>query len=160
MKDNFYDFKAKDINGNDVSMEQYKGKSVLIVNTASNCGFTPQYDGLQQLYTEKKDEDFIILGFPCDQFGHQEPGDEGEIYAFCRKNFGVTFPLFSKIDVNGPNTHPIFDYLKESLPGVIGGNIKWNFTKFLIDSKGNPVKRFAPTDTPDKITKYLEKNNY
>ncbi len=158
MKQAFYDYKAKDINGKEISMEVYKGKTVLIVNTASKCGFTPQYDGLQKLYLENRDKNFVILGFPCDQFGHQEPGAEGDIYEFCSLNFGVTFPLFSKIEVNGNNTHPLYNYLKVQLPGVIGKNIKWNFTKFLIDSNGNSIKRFAPTDTPDKIGKYVEKN--
>lgn len=160
MSQTFYEHKAKDINGKEISMEDYKGKTILIVNTASKCGFTPQYDGLQKLYLENKDSDFVILGFPCDQFGHQEPGKEDDIYEFCKLNFGVTFPLFSKIDVNGNNTHPLYNYLKNELPGVIGKNIKWNFTKFLIDSNGKPVKRFAPADTPEKIGKYIEKNNY
>ena len=105
---------------------------------------------------ENKDNNFVILGFPCDQFGHQEPGAEGEIYDFCSLNFGVTFPLFSKVEVNGNNSHPLYNYLKDELPGVIGKNIKWNFTKFLIDSNGKPLKRFAPTDTPDKIGKYVK----
>ncbi|MBN2619009.1 MAG: glutathione peroxidase [Spirochaetales bacterium] len=156
MSKQFYDYSAKDIKGNEVSMDAYKGKSVLVVNTASKCGFTPQYDGLEKLYQENKDN-LVVLGFPCDQFGHQEPGEEGAIYEFCKMNFGVTFPLFSKIEVNGNNTHPLYQYLKSELPGTIGKNIKWNFTKFLIDPEGNPVKRFAPTDKPEKIGEYIKR---
>jgi len=152
----FYDLKANKINGDEISMEDFKGKTVLVVNTASKCGFTPQYDGLEKLYKDNKDKGFVILGFPCDQFGHQEPGNEEEIENFCKLNFGVTFPLFKKIDVNGDETHEVYRYLKESLPGLIGKDIKWNFTKFLIDPEGNPVKRFASTVKPEKLEAHIK----
>ncbi|MFP4362508.1 MAG: glutathione peroxidase [Spirochaetia bacterium] len=153
----FYEFRAEMNNGTDISLEEYKGKTVLVVNTASKCGFTPQYEGLQKLYQEYKDKDFIILGFPCDQFNHQEPGTDDEIQQFCKINYGVTFPLFKKIDVNGEDAHPLFQYLRKERPGVIGDRIKWNFTKFLISPEGKPVKRFAPATEPEKLKKHIEK---
>ncbi len=156
---NFYDFNAQDINGQTVFMREFAGKIVLIVNTASNCGFTKQYHSLEKLYQDYKASDLIILGFPCNQFAGQEPGDEAEIKNFCQLNYNVTFPMFSKVKVNGPEAHPLFVYLKKELPEILGGRIKWNFTKFLVDKTGKPVKRFAPTDTPEKIESYLLKNN-
>ena len=152
---NFYDFEAEDIKGQLIKMDSYKDKLVLVVNTASHCGFTKQYAGLEQLYKDYKDEGLVILAFPCNQFAGQEPGDAAEIMSFCQLNFGVTFPIFSKIKVNGKEAHPIFNYLKSELPDIIGSRIKWNFTKFLIDRTGKPIKRFAPTDTPEVIEKYL-----
>lgn len=152
----FYNKEAFDVQGKNISMDEYKGKTVLVVNTASKCGFTPQYEGLQQLYEKYKDKGLEILGFPCDQFGHQEPGTEEEIYKFCSVNFGVTFPLFRKIEVNGSGTHPIYKYLKKELPGTIGPAIKWNFTKFLIGPDGKPLKRFAPMTEPGKLENFIE----
>jgi glutathione peroxidase len=155
---NFYDFEAKKINGENISMQQFKGKTVLVVNTASKCGLTPQYEGLEKMYETYKDKGLVILGFPCNQFAHQEPGSSNEITEFCVVNYGVTFPMFEKVDVNGENAHPIFKYLKSQLKGgLFGSKIKWNFTKFVIDKNGNPVKRFAPTVTPEKIEKFIEK---
>jgi glutathione peroxidase len=131
-----YPFKAKTIDGKEVSLSEYQGKALLIVNVASQCGFTPQYAGLESLYQKYKDKGFAVLGFPCNQFGAQEPGNEAEIKSFCDLNFGVTFPLFGKIDVNGANAHPLYKYLTSDKPGVLGTEaIKWNFTKFLIDPK-------------------------
>ncbi|MDY6012781.1 glutathione peroxidase [Clostridium sp.] len=153
---NFYDFVAKDINGKDINMNQYKGKVVLVVNTASKCGFTPQFKGLEELYNEYKEKGFEILGFPCNQFKNQDPGSNKEINNFCQLNYGVTFTMFEKIDVKGPNAHPIFKYLKEQTKGLLNDEIKWNFTKFLIDSNGNVVKRYAPTTSPSKIKKDIE----
>jgi glutathione peroxidase len=153
-----YDFQVKTIDGKEISLSEYKGKTLLIVNVASHCGFTPQYEGLEKLYEQYKDKGFFILGFPCNQFGAQEPGNEAEIKSFCDLNYGVKFPLFSKIDVNGENTHPLYGYLKKELPGVLGSEgIKWNFTKFLVDRDGNVVKRYAPNDTPESIGPDLEK---
>lgn len=149
-----YDFSATLPNKKDVSLEEYKGKVILIVNTASKCGLTPQYEGLESLYKKYKDQGLVILGFPCDQFANQEFGDDDQIQSFCKVNYGVTFPVFSKIDVNGGNTHPIFQYLKSTLPGLLGIQaIKWNFTKFLIDRNGKPVKRFAPNTEPASFEK-------
>ena len=127
-----YDFKALTSNGKELDFEQFRGKVLLIVNTASKCGFTPQYTGLQKLYEEFGDQGFVVLGFPCDQFAHQEPGTDEEIGAFCERNFGVEFPLFSKIDVNGGDAHPLYGWLKSEKSGILGGRIKWNFTKFLV----------------------------
>ena len=158
MKQTFHQFSAKSLQGKEVQMDAYKGKTVLVVNTASNCGLTPQYKGLENLYKKHKDKGLVILGFPCNQFGNQEPGDEKAISEGCLLNYGVTFPMFAKIDVNGGNAHPIYKYLKEELSGFLGGKIKWNFTKFVIDKDGKPVKRFAPTVAPDIIDQYLEKN--
>jgi len=148
---------AKTIDGQEKSLGDYAGKTLLIVNTASKCGFTPQYEGLEALYQEYKDRDFAVLGFPCDQFGHQEPGDEDEIKNFCSLTYNVSFPMFAKIEVNGPNAHPLYQSLKTARPGVMGSKgIKWNFTKFLVDPKGEVVKRYAPTDKPASLRKDIE----
>lgn len=157
MKANFYDFKATSLQGKEVSMETYKGKVVLVVNTASKCGLTPQYEGLEKLYKEYKDKGLVILGFPCNQFGKQEPGTEKEISEGCLINYGVSFPMFSKIDVNGDNAHPIYKYLKKELKGFPGSEIKWNFGKFMLDRNGKPFKRFAPTTAPEKLRSDIEK---
>lgn len=147
-----YDFSPTDITGNTVDLSAYKGKTLLIVNTASKCGFTPQYKGLEALYQKYKDKGLEILGFPCNQFGKQEPGDATEISEFCELNFGVTFPLFSKIEVNGDNTDPLFAHLKTQAPGLLGTtSVKWNFTKFLVNKSGEVVKRFAPKDKPEAL---------
>ncbi len=138
-------------------MDAFKGKVVLVVNTASQCGLTPQYEGLEELYRKHKDEGLVILGFPCNQFGNQEPGGRKEIEEGCLINYGVSFPMFDKVDVNGDNAHPVFRYLKSNLGGLFGSRIKWNFTKFLVDADGNPVKRFAPITKPEKIEPYIEK---
>ena len=138
-------------------MESYRGKLLLIVNTASKCGFTKQYEGLENLYSRYKDKGFEILGFPCDQFGHQEPGSDEEIAAFCNINFGVSFSLFKKTDVNGPQTHPMYVELKDQAPGLLGSKrIKWNFTKFLVSKDGTVIKRYAPTTKPEDIAKDIE----
>ncbi len=147
----FYQFKAKTLQGKETSMKDFAGKVVLVVNTASKCGFTPQYEGLENLYKEYKDNGFVILGFPCNQFANQEPGSAEEISKFCTLKYGVNFPTFMKIDVNGENADPLYKFLKVKLPGTLGNDIKWNFTKFLIDRKGNPVKRFAPNIKPEEI---------
>ena len=157
MKAQFYDFKAKTLQGKETGMDAFKGKTVLVVNTASKCGLTPQFEGLEALYRKHKDNGLVILGFPSNQFANQEPGDEKSIAEGCLVNYGVTFPMFSKIDVNGPDAHPLYNYLRSELPGVFSNNIKWNFTKFLIDAEGRPVKRFSPTTKPEKIGEYLEK---
>ena len=138
-------------------MEAYQGKVVLVVNTASKCGFTPQYEGLETLYRRHKDEGLVVLGFPCNQFGNQEPGGKEEIEEGCLINYGVSFPMFDKVDVNGPSAHPVFRYLKSELGGILGSRIKWNFTKFLIDASGKPVKRFAPITKPEKLEPYIAK---
>lgn len=144
-----YDFEAKKITGETISLEAYKGNVLLIVNTASKCGFAPQYEELQTLYSRYEDQGFTVLGFPCNQFMGQEPGDELEIDSFCKLNHGVTFPMFSKIDVNGDHAHPLFTYLTEHAPGMLGSKkIKWNFTKFLVDREGNIVNRYAPKTKP------------
>ena len=148
---NIYDFKVKAQDGSNVSLADYKGKVLLIVNTATGCGFTPQYDGLQDLYEKYQAQGFEILDFPCNQFANQAPGDDGEIHSFCTGRYGITFPQFSKIDVNGKNESPLFRYLKSQKGGIMGSSIKWNFTKFLVDKNGNVIDRFAPTATPDKI---------
>lgn len=157
MATTFYDFKAKTLQGKEISMEEFKGKTILVVNTASQCGLTPQYEGLEKLYEKYKDKGLVILGFPCNQFGNQEPGDEKSISEGCVINYGVTFPMFAKVDVNGGTAHPIFKYLKSKLGGILGSRIKWNFTKFLIDDKGRPVKRFSPVTKPEAIDDYLSK---
>jgi len=156
MKQSFYDFTAKSLQGKDVHMSTYKGNTILVVNTASKCGLTPQYEGLEKLYQKYKDKGLVILGFPCNQFANQESGDEKSISEGCLINYGVSFPMFAKIDVNGENAHPVYKYLKNELSGILGSTIKWNFTKFLIDANGKPVKRFAPITRPEKIDKYLE----
>ncbi|MBU5669845.1 glutathione peroxidase [Peptoniphilus sp. MSJ-1] len=153
----FYDYTVKDIDGNDLSMEEFKGKIVLIVNTASKCGFTKQYKGLEDLYQKYKDEGFVILGFPCNQFGGQEPGTNEEIKNFCDLTFSVSFPMMSKIDVNGKNEDPLYTFLKSEQGGIAGDRIKWNFTKFLIDREGNVVDRFASATTPEDIEEDIKK---
>jgi glutathione peroxidase len=147
-----YDVEVKTIDGERRTLADYAGKHLLIVNVASKCGFTPQYEGLEKLYRDFKVRGLVVLGFPCDQFGHQEPGDENEIKSFCSTSYDVTFPLFAKIDVNGPAAHPLYQHLKASAKGVLGSEaIKWNFTKFLVDPQGNVVKRYASTTTPAAI---------
>ena len=147
-----YEFSAETLKGETVSLEQYRGKVLIIVNTASKCGFTPQYQGLEKLYRKFKDEGLVILGFPCNQFGQQEKGSNTEISEFCEINYGVSFPMFAKIEVNGDNAHPLFDYLKQEAPGLLGTkSIKWNFTKFLVDSDGKAVQRFGPKDSPESL---------
>ena len=152
------------LNGKDQDLSEYEGKVVLIVNTASKCGFTPQYEGLEALYKKYHDKGFEILGFPCDQFGHQEPGSDEDIAQFCTLNFGVSFPLFKKTNVNGPDANPLFEALKNEAPGLLGSKrIKWNFTKFLINAEGKVLKRYAPTIKPSSIdsdiAELLEKNS-
>lgn len=147
----FYDYEAETLQGDTVSMKEYAGKVVLVVNTASKCGFTPQYEGLEELYKKYKDQGFVVLGFPCNQFGSQEPGSAEDIGTFCQINYGVTFPMFAKVKVNGEDAHPIFKYLKSELGGLLGDNIKWNFTKFLLDKNGKPVERYASIKTPVSI---------
>ena len=146
-----YDFTVKDAQGSDVPLSDYQGKVLLIVNTATGCGFTPQYEGLQNLYDAYRSQGLEILDFPCNQFGHQAPGTEEEIVTFCKGRFGVTFRQFAKINVNGEDESPLYTYLKSQKGGVMGSNIKWNFTKFLIDRDGNVVERYAPTVTPEKL---------
>ncbi|GHA07073.1 glutathione peroxidase [Arenicella chitinivorans] len=153
-----YDFKASNIRGEEISLADFEGKVLLIVNTASKCGFTPQFEGLETLYKDLEPKGLMVLGFPCNQFGSQDPGDNGEIQEFCQLNYGVSFPMFSKIDVNGKDTHPLFTYLKKEARGVLGSeSIKWNFTKFLVDRDGNVVKRYASTDKPSAIRDDIEK---
>lgn len=152
-----YDYKAKSLQGKEVALDEFKGKVVVVVNTASKCGFTPQYAGLEQLYSKYKDQGLVVLGFPCNQFGNQEPGGAKEIQEGCLINYGVSFRIFEKIDVNGENEHPLYTFLKEKQPGILGSKIKWNFTKFLIDKNGNPVKRFAPITKPEKMEKDILK---
>ena len=152
-----FDFKAKDITGKEQDLAQYKGKALLIVNTASKCGFTPQYEGLQNLYDEYHEKGLEVLGFPCNQFGSQEPGAESDIASFCDLTYGVNFPMFAKVDVNGDNAAPLFKHLKEAAPGMLGSEgVKWNFTKFLVSPDGT-VKRFAPQDAPASLAKDIEK---
>ena len=148
-----YDFKALDNKGKELDFAQFEGKVLMIVNTASKCGFTPQYDGLEALNKKYKDQGLVIIGFPCDQFAHQEPGTNEEIAEFCRLNHGVTFQLMSKIEVNGKNAHPIYEYLKGAAKGTFGNAIKWTFTKFLISRDGQTVKRYAPTVKPEDMEK-------
>ena len=151
-----YDFSATDIDGQPRDLSEHAGKALLIVNVASKCGFTPQYTGLEKLWQSYRDRGLVVLGFPCDQFGHQEPGDEAEIKNFCSLNYDVDFPLFSKIDVNGKNTHPLYKWLKDEKGGMLGSAIKWNFTKFLVGRDGKVRKRYAPTDTPESLSKDIE----
>ena len=149
---NLYDFSAPAITGDDTALAAYRGQTCLIVNVASKCGYTPQYTGLEVLYRRLRDRGFAVLGFPCDQFGHQEPGNEADILAFCTLNYDVTFPLFAKVEVNGSGAHPLFAWLKQERPGLLGTEaIKWNFTKFLVDRTGNARERFGPGDTPEQI---------
>lgn len=152
-----YDFKVKDIEDNDVSLEKYKGKVLLIVNTATECGFTPQYEGLEELQKSYKDRGFEVLDFPCNQFGGQAPGSDSEIANFCTARFGTTFDRFAKIDVNGENEDPLYTFLKDSKGGVFGNKIKWNFTKFLVDRDGNVVERYSSQKKPEDIAKDIEK---
>ena len=151
-----HDFSATSIDGIERQLVDYKGKVVLVVNTASQCGFTGQYKGLEELYRTYADRGLVVLGFPCDQFGHQEPGDEEEIATFCERNFGVTFPLFAKIDVNGPDAHPLYQWLRSEQGGMIGDKIRWNFTKFLVDTDGKVVNRYGSTTAPDQIADDIE----
>jgi glutathione peroxidase len=152
-----YDFSARDIAGREVSIADYKNKVLLIVNTASKCGFTPQYEGLEKLYRDLADRGLVILGFPCNQFGKQEPGDAKEIAEFCKLTYDVGFPMFSKIEVNGPGTTPLYQWLKDQAPGLLGSKaIKWNFTKFLIDRNGQVKARYAPTTPPEKLRGEIE----
>jgi glutathione peroxidase len=150
-------FSARAIDGSDIDLATYAGEVVLVVNTASQCGFTPQYQGLQQLHDQYADQGFAVLGFPCDQFGGQEPGEDAEIAGFCERNFGVTFPLFSKVEVNGDGAHPVFQWLRSEKGGLLGSKIKWNFTKFLIGRDGQVLGRYAPTTKPEKIAGDIEK---
>jgi len=153
---NIYEFDCKNAQGNTVSLSEYKNKVLLIVNTASKCGFTPQYEGLNNLHLKYSDKDFSVLGFPCNQFGKQEPGTNQEIQEFCSINFQIEFPVFGKIDVNGPTADPLYQYLTEKKPGLLGSkNIKWNFTKFLVDQNGNVIARFAPKTKPEDIEKKI-----
>jgi glutathione peroxidase len=155
---NVYDFQATALDGKPVDLAQYRGKVLLIVNTASKCGFTPQYQGLENVYRELHGRGLEVLGFPCNQFGSQEPGTEEEIGAFCEKNYGVSFPMFAKVDVNGDAAHPLWKFLKGEAPGVLGTEgIKWNFTKFLIGRDGKVAKRYAPTTKPEEIADDIEK---
>jgi glutathione peroxidase len=158
MTDTVYDFSCQTPGGDSRSLQDYQGKVLLVVNTASKCGFTPQFGGLEEMYKNYHDKGLEILGFPCNQFGKQDPGDNDEIMEFCQLNYGVSFPMFGKIEVNGAAADPLFKYLKKEAPGVLGSEgIKWNFTKFLIDASGKVVKRYAPKDTPKAIAKDIEK---
>ncbi|WP_408897587.1 glutathione peroxidase [Nocardioides sp. R1-1] len=152
-----HDFKATAIDGQETDLSTYDGSVVLVVNTASKCGFTPQYQGLQELYDSYGERGFTVLGFPCDQFAHQEPGTEEEIAAFCERSYGVSFPMFAKVDVNGKDAHPLYQWLKKEQGGLIGGAIKWNFTKFLVGRDGQVIDRYAPTTEPAKIAGDIEK---
>ncbi len=152
-----YDFSAIDIDGHEKPLTDYAGKVLLVVNVASKCGFTPQYAGLQALWEKYRDRGLVVLGFPCDQFGHQEPGDESEIRNFCSLTYDVDFPMFSKVDVNGGGAHPLWKWLKDQKSGLLGiGAIKWNFSKFLVGRDGTVLKRYAPTDTPASLAKDIE----
>lgn len=161
IQQSIYDFSASSLDGREVPLSQYKGQVIVVVNTASKCGFTPQYAGLETLYKDYKDRGVVVLGFPCNQFGTQEPGSEADIAQFCELNYGVSFPMFAKIDVNGTEAHPLYKYLKGEKSGILGaiglGAIKWNFTKFLIDREGKVVERFAPTTAPADLAPEIEK---
>ena len=153
-----YDYKAVSITGEELSLEDFKGKVILIVNTASKCGFTPQFEGLETLYKELAEQGLVVLGFPCNQFANQDPKSNSDIEEFCQLNYGVTFPMFAKVDVNGKQTHPLFKYLKSQAKGLLGSSaIKWNFTKFLIDQQGSVVKRYGSNDKPEAIKKDILK---
>ncbi|WP_157219672.1 glutathione peroxidase [Flavisphingomonas formosensis] len=153
-----YDFTAKSIDGEEVPLDRYRGDVLLIVNTASKCGFTPQYDGLEKLHEDLSDKGLRVLGFPCNQFGKQEPGDEAEIRNFCSLTYDVKFPMFAKVDVNGPETHPLYKWLKGQAKGLLGSEVlKWNFTKFLVDRSGRVIDRFAPTTKPEALRGEIEK---
>ncbi len=158
MDNKFYEFSAEDIKGQLIDMTEFKGKTVLVVNTASKCGLTPQFEGLEKLNQKYKDKGLVVLGFPCDQFGNQELGTDDQISEFCQINYGVSFPMFSKVDVNGDQAHPIFKFLKSKLKGgILGSKVKWNFTKFLLDANGRPVKRFSPFTKPEALEKDIIK---
>lgn len=157
MASEFYNFKATTLQGKEIEMKEFKNRVVLVVNTASECGFTPQFEGLQKLYEDYKDQGLVILGFPCNQFGSQEPGDERSIAEGCVVNYGVNFPMFAKVEVNGDKAHPLFKFLKKELGGILGSKIKWNFTKFLVDREGKPVKRYAPITKPESLEKDIKK---
>ena len=158
MSQSIHDFTVTRQDGKAQPLSDYKGKVLLVVNTASKCGFTPQYKGLEELWKKYRDRGLVVLGFPCNQFGAQEPGSDAEIAGFCELNFGVSFPLFSKVEVNGPGAHPLFVWLKSASTGLFGTRrIKWNFTKFLVDAQGRPVKRFAPTTEPAKLERDIER---
>ena len=153
-----HDIEVRTIDGKLEKLAKYAGKTLLVVNVASKCGFTPQYGGLEELWRKYRDRGFVVLGFPCDQFGHQEPGDEEEIRSFCSLKYDVTFPMFAKVEVNGENTHPLYRQLKKAAPGLLGTEaIKWNFTKFLVDPRGESVTRFAPNEKPESLWKDVEK---
>jgi glutathione peroxidase len=152
-----YDFHARTIDGSELSIGAFRGQVLLVVNVASRCGYTPQYEGLERLYRAHRDRGFVVLGFPCNQFGSQEPGSEVEIGSFCTEQYGVTFPLFAKVDVNGPRAHPLFEFLKARQRGWFGGGIRWNFTKFLVDRSGQPLKRYGPMDAPAKLEPDIER---
>jgi len=159
MSTNLYSFSVNAADGQKISLDKYKGRPVLIINVASKCGFTPQYKGLEELYLKYKDQGLEVIGFPCNQFGSQEPGTNSEIQQFCSLNYGVTFPVMAKVDVNGGNADPLYNWLKSSAPGILGTEmIKWNFTKFLIGKDGNVIKRYAPNDEPEKIVTEIEKS--
>ena len=153
--ESIYDFKAVRNNGAELDFADYKGKVLMVVNTASKCGFTPQYKGLEALYQKYKDQGLVILGFPCDQFAHQEPGNDEEIAQFCEINFGVTFPLMKKVNVNGADADPVFKFLKSRTRGLLGSSVKWNFTKFLVSRDGSRIERFAPVTTPESLDKKI-----
>jgi glutathione peroxidase len=155
-KGSIYDFEANKLSGEKIKLNEFEGKTLVVVNTASKCGLTPQYEGLESMYQKYKDKGLVILGFPCNQFGKQEKGDSDEIQEFCQVNYGVSFPMFEKIEVNGKNAHPIYKYLKSELGGWFGNNIKWNFTKFVIDKNGKPLKRYAPTTSPQAMESFIE----
>lgn len=158
MTDSIYDFKVRDIKGNEHDMAEYKGKVLLIVNTASKCGFTPQFEGLQGLYSELGEKGLAVLGFPCNQFMNQDPADEDTISQFCSLNYGVDFPMFAKIDVNGSEAHPLYRFLKKEATGVMGSEkVKWNFTKFLVNREGKVIRRYPPTTKPEAIRADIEK---
>ncbi|MCA9607963.1 MAG: glutathione peroxidase [Myxococcales bacterium] len=158
MTDSIYDFEVETLDGDKKTLAEYRGKVLLVVNTASKCGFTPQYAGLEKLYGQLADDGLVVLGFPCNQFGHQEPGDESQIGAFCQKNYGVTFPMHAKIDVNGKAAHPLWRWIKKEKPGILGSEgIKWNFTKFLVDREGRVVQRYAPKTPPEEIEADIKK---
>ena len=158
MSESIYDIDVTAIDGAKKKMSDYKGKTLVIVNVASQCGFTPQYEGLEKLYKNYAEKGLVVLGFPCNQFGSQEPSSEGEIKTFCETSFGVTFPMFAKVEVNGDNAHPLFQYLKEKQKGILGTEgIKWNFTKFLVDKNGQVVERFAPQTAPLALSENIEK---
>jgi len=154
---NAYQFSAPDIEGEAVSLEEFRGKALLIVNVASKCGFTPQYEGLEKLWQDYRDQGLVVMGFPCDQFGNQEPGSEDEIRSFCSLNYGVSFPMFAKVEVNGEQAHPLWQWLKKEKAGLLGiGAIKWNFSKFLVGRDGEVIKRYAPTDKPASLAGDIE----